>query len=123
MVASGVPSPRADHAIAITRLALDMRDYVAALPPAKGHKANFRIGINSGPMVGGVIGTHKFQYDIWGDVVNIGSRMESHGEPGRIHVTKATYELIKEEFKCESRGTIRVKGKREMKTYFVVGPR
>ena len=123
MVASGVPSPRSDHAIAITRLAMDMRDYVAGLPPAKGYKANFRIGINSGPMVGGVIGTHKFQYDIWGDAVNTGSRMESHGEPGRIHVTEATYELIKEEFQCETRGTIQVKGKQEMETYFVVGPR
>ena len=121
MVASGVPSRREDHAIAITRLALDMRDYIDALPPTRGHRANFRIGINSGPMVGGVIGTHKFQYDIWGDAVNTGSRMESHGIPGRIQVTQSTYDLIRDEFECEPRGAIPVKGKGDMETYFVVG--
>ena len=123
MVASGVPAKRSDHALAVTRLAIDMRDYIDALPPTKGHRANFRIGINSGPMVGGVIGTHKFQYDIWGDAVNTGSRMESHGIPGRIQVTHSTYELIRDEFECEPRGPIPVKGKGEMETYFVVGTR
>ena len=123
MVASGVPSKREDHAIAITHLALDMRDYIDGLPPTKGHRANFRIGINSGPMVGGVIGTHKFQYDIWGDAVNTGSRMESHGIPGHIQVTQNTYNLIRDEFECEPRGPIPVKGKGEMETYFVMGPK
>ncbi|MEM7563987.1 MAG: adenylate/guanylate cyclase domain-containing protein [Pseudomonadota bacterium] len=123
MVASGVPSRREDHAIAITRLALDMRDYIDNLAPTKGHRANFRIGINSGPMVGGVIGTHKFQYDIWGDAVNTASRMESHGIPGQIQVTQSTYNLIRQEFDCENRGPIPVKGKGEMETYFVIGPK
>ena len=123
MVASGVPEQRADHAIAITRLALDMRDYIRDLPPTRGHRADFRIGINSGPMVGGVIGTHKFQYDIWGDTVNTGSRMESHGIPGQIQVTQDTYDLIQDEFECESRGPIPVKGKGDMHTWFVIGPR
>jgi len=123
MVASGVPSEREDHAIAITRLAIDMRNYIDGLPSTKGHHANFRIGINSGPMVGGIIGTHKFQYDIWGDAVNTASRMESHGIPGQIQVTQRTYDLIRDEFECEARGPIPIKGKGEMETYFVIGPR
>jgi len=119
MVAAGVPFPRDDHAAAITRLALDMKAHFATLPPVSGHRVSFRIGISSGPVVGGVIGTHKFQYDIWGDTVNTAARMESHGVPGRIHISTATYELINKEFICESRGTIAVKGKGEMDTWFV----
>jgi guanylate cyclase len=119
MVASGVPFPRGDHAIALVRLALDMEAHFEALPPVRGHQVGFRIGISSGPVVGGVIGTHKFQYDIWGDTVNTAARMESYGIPGRIHVSSATYELIKDEFVCEPRGTIEVKGKGEMQTWFV----
>jgi class 3 adenylate cyclase len=120
MVAAGVPFPRDDHAAAITRLALDIQSYFEALPPVHGHTANFRIGINSGPLVGGVIGTHKFQYDLWGDAVNTAARMESHGVPGRIQITAATYALIKDQFSCEPRGPIEVKGKGEMETWFVV---
>jgi len=120
MVAAGVPNSRADHAAAITRLALEIRDYVAALPPVRGHEINVRIGINSGPIVGGVIGTHKFQYDVWGDVVNTAARMESHGVPGRIQITEATRELLGDEFVCEARGPIDVKGKGQIATWFVV---
>jgi class 3 adenylate cyclase len=123
MVAAGVPFPREDHAAAITRLALDIKSYFEALPPVHGHAANLRIGINSGPLVGGVIGTHKFQYDLWGDAVNTAARMESHGVPGRIQITAATHELIKDQFSCEPRGPIEVKGKGEMETWFVVGER
>ena len=119
MVAAGVPFPRDDHASAITLLALDMKAHFATLPPVSGHRVSFRIGISSGPVVGGVIGTHKFQYDIWGDTVNTAARMESHGVPGRIHISAATYELIKQEFTCDSRGMIDVKGKGEMETWFV----
>ena len=119
MVAAGVPFPKDDHAAAITRLALYMKDHFATLPPVSGNRVNFRIGISSGPVVGGVIGTHKFQYDIWGDTVNTAARMESHGVPGRIHISTPTYELIKQEFVCESRGMIDVKGKGEMETWFV----
>lgn len=122
MVAAGVPTPRSDHATAIAGLAVDMRDHVAGLAPIGGQSVAIRIGINSGPVVGGVIGTHKFQYDIWGDAVNTASRMESHGLPGHIQITAATHDLIKDEFVCESRGTIDVKGKGEMKTWFVEGP-
>jgi class 3 adenylate cyclase len=119
MVAAGVPYPRDDHAVALTRLALDMKAHFRTLAPVHGHHVDFRMGISSGPVVGGVIGTHKFQYDIWGDTVNTAARMESHGVPGRIHVSSATYELIKEEFVCEPRGPIDVKGKGTMDTWFV----
>ncbi len=122
MVAAGVPFPRDDHAAALTRLALDMKAHFTTLPPVSGHRVDFRIGISSGPVVGGVIGTHKFQYDIWGDTVNTAARMESHGVPGRIHISTTTYELINRDFTCESRGTIEVKGKGEMETWFVEQP-
>ncbi len=123
MVAAGVPFPRDDHAAALTRLALDIKVYFEALPPVHGHTADFRIGINSGPVVAGVIGTHKFQYDLWGDAVNTAARMESHGVPGRIQITAATHELIKDQFSCEPRGPIEVKGKEAMETWFVLGER
>ena len=119
MVAAGVPFRREDHAPAITRLALDIRDHIEAMPPVRGHKPSLRIGINSGALVGGVIGTHKFQYDLWGDAVNIAARMESQGVPGRIQITEATRALLGDEFSCEPRGTIEVKGKGEMNTWFV----
>jgi class 3 adenylate cyclase len=121
MVAAGVPFPRGDHAAAITRLALDIKASSDALPPVHGHTARFRIGINSGPLVGGVIGTHKFQYDLWGDTVNTAARMESHGVPGSIQISAATYELVKDESTFEPRGLIEVKGKGEMETWFVLG--
>jgi adenylate cyclase len=122
MVAAGVPFPRDDHAAALTHLALDMKAHFATLPSVGGHRVSFRMGISSGPVVGGVIGTHKFQYDIWGDTVNTAARMESHGVPGRIQISPVTYEIIREQFICESRGPIDVKGKGEMETWFVGRP-
>ena len=123
MVASGVPRPRPDHAQALARMALDMRDYVQTNPTCVSRQLNFRIGMNSGPVVAGVIGRKKFIYDLWGDAVNTASRMESHGTPGSIQITRETYELIKGEFVCEPRGTIQVKGKGEMQTWYLVGER
>jgi adenylate cyclase len=122
MVAAGVPFPRDDHAGALARLALDMKAHFATLPPVSGRRVSFRIGISSGPVVGGVIGTHKFQYDIWGDTVNTAARMESQGVPGRIQISAATHELISDGFICESRGAIEIKGKGEMETWFVERP-
>ena len=119
MVAAGVPRARPDHAHAIAEMALRIRDHTATTRFG-GHDITMRIGINSGPLVAGVVGTHKFSYDLWGDVVNVASRMESGGVPGSIQVTEATYELIRDEFVCEPRGVISVKGKGDMTTYLLV---
>jgi guanylate cyclase len=121
MVASGVPRRRGDHAQAISRLALAMADYVHSLPSQNDSPINFRIGINSGPVLAGVIGRHKFQYDLWGNVVNTASRMESQGIPGKIQIADPTYDLIKGEFDCSRRGLIEVKGVGEMNTWFLLG--
>jgi guanylate cyclase len=122
MVAAGVPTARPDHAHAISDLALRFRDHVAA-NRFDGQEIDLRIGINSGPIVAGVVGTYKFAYDLWGDVVNTASRMESGGVPGAIQITDATFELISDAFVCEPRGVISVKGKGDMNTYFLVGRR
>ena len=120
MAASGVPRRRTDHAQALVCMALDMRDFIAAHTFANGQRVNFRIGINSGPVIGGVIGRRKFVYDVWGDAVNVASRMESHGIGGAVQITKSTYELIKNEFVCEPRGTVDVKGKGKMEVWLVL---
>jgi adenylate cyclase len=87
MVAACLPSPRADHAQVLARLALEMNAYLASLPPVDGGRLAFRIGINTGPVIAGVIGRRKFAYDVWGDAVNTASRMESQGIPGKIQIT------------------------------------
>lgn len=119
MVASGVPRGRPDHAQVLVRMALDMRDYISTHTFHNGHRVSFRIGINSGSMIAGVIGRRKFVYDVWGDAVNVASRMESHGLGGAVQITQNTYELIKDEFVCEPRGTVSVKGKGEMEVWLV----
>jgi class 3 adenylate cyclase len=88
-----------------------------------GRNIRLRIGINSGPVVAGIVGTHKFAYDLWGDAVNTASRMESEGIAGSIQVTPATYELIRDQFVCEPRGAIIVKGKGEMQTHLLLSRR
>jgi guanylate cyclase len=120
MVAAGVPTERADHARALALMALDMLE---AMRSDEGVGLELRVGINSGPVVAGVIGRKRFLYDLWGDAVNTASRMESHGTPGRIQITRATYELLADEFDCESRGTIAVKGKGEVEAWYLIGPR
>jgi guanylate cyclase len=121
LVAGGVPTPRADHAQAIAAMALDMNEYVRKLAQQNGHIVSFRTGINSGPLVAGVIGCTKFHYDIWGDTVNTASRMESQGMPGKIQISQATYELIKDQYDCTYRGVVQVKGKGPMETWFLEG--
>ena len=120
MVAAGVPTARADHARALALMALDMLD---AMRSDNGVGLELRVGINSGPVVAGVIGRKRFLYDLWGDAVNTASRMESHGTPGRIQITRATYELLADEFDCESRGTIAVKGKGAVEAWYLIRPR
>jgi len=119
MVAAGIPDARSDHAHAIAELALRIRDHTET-NQFDGHDIKMRIGINSGPLVAGVVGTHKFSYDLWGDVVNVASRMETEGIPGSIQVTETTYELIRDAFVCEPRGVVSVKGKGDMSTFLLL---
>jgi adenylate cyclase len=118
MAAAGVPRARQDHAHAIAALALRIRDH-EAVNPVDGGRLMFRVGVNSGPVTAGVIGTRTFSYDLWGDTVNTASRMESSGVPGAIQITGATYELIRDAFACESRGPVQVKGKATMETFLL----
>lgn len=121
-VAGGLPLVRNDHAEVIAEMALDMQDAIASFHWPNGEPLALRIGINTGgPVVAAVIGTKKFAYDVWGDAVNIASRMESQGIAGRIHVTAATYERLKDKYKFGQRGAIAVKGKGEMTTYWLLG--
>ncbi|HWL49491.1 MAG TPA: adenylate/guanylate cyclase domain-containing protein [Acidimicrobiia bacterium] len=123
MLAAGVPVPRPDHARVIALVALDMVGSTAPGGPCGDLELELRIGINSGPVVAGVIGRRKFLYDLWGDAVNTASRMESGGTPGRVQVAQPTYELLKDEFELVPRGTIAVKGKGEMETWYLMGAR
>jgi guanylate cyclase len=120
MVAAGVPRPRPDHAQALANMALDMREFVGTNEACVRRRLSFRIGINSGPVVAGVIGRKKFIYDLWGDAVNTASRMESHGVAGRIQISAATYALLHDDFVCEPRGAVAVKGKGEMQTWYLL---
>ena len=119
MVVGGLPTPRADHVEAIANMALDMQTEIARFNAKTGNTFSIRIGINTGPVVAGVIGLKKFIYDLWGDTVNTASRMESHGIPGCIQVSQATYERLRDNYLFEERGVIQVKGKGEMMTYLL----
>jgi class 3 adenylate cyclase len=121
MVVGGLPTPRPDHAEAVADMALDMRAALAGHTRDTGSLLSVRIGINSGPVVAGVIGTKKFIYDLWGDTVNIASRMEALGASGSIQVTAATYARLRDRYIFERRGTVQVKGRGEMVTYQLTG--
>lgn len=123
MVVAGAPRERPDHAQILARLALEMKQCQCKSEAPDGNKLRFRIGINSGPVVAGIIGQSKFHYDVWSDAVNIAARMESHGIPGEIQIARPTYELIRNEFICRPRGAIVVKGKDKMETWFLDGIR
>jgi len=121
MVAAGVPTPRPDHATVLAQLALDMLDYIKEGDLLGGrYPIEIRIGLNSGSLLGGVIGRKKYFYALWGDTVNTASRMESQGSSGKIQITRATYELVKNEFDCEYIGVIPVKGKGNMDVWHLM---
>uniref|UniRef100_UPI0030DA7F12 PAS domain S-box protein n=1 Tax=Oculatella sp. LEGE 06141 TaxID=1828648 RepID=UPI0030DA7F12 len=121
MVVGGVPTPREDHLEAIAEMALDMQQAISCFQREGGKPFTLRIGINTGPVVAGVIGVKKFIYDLWGDTVNVASRMEVQGISGGIQVTDATYSRLKDKYEFEPRGAIFVKGRGEMTTYWLKG--
>jgi adenylate cyclase len=119
MVAGGLPEPRADHAAATASMALRMIDIVKSTGKTLGETLQIRIGIHTGAAIAGVIGRHRFIYDVWGDTVNTASRMESYGVPNRVHLSAATYHRIKDAYLCESRSPLEIKGKGSMQTYLL----
>jgi class 3 adenylate cyclase len=121
MVAGGLPVPRPDHAEAVAEMALAVREEAGRHRDPAGRPLQVRIGIDSGPVVAGVIGTAKFSYDLWGDTVNTASRMESIGVPGCIQVTERAYRRLRDRYRFERRGPVQVKGKGELVTWFLVG--
>jgi adenylate cyclase len=121
MVVAGLPEPRPDHAEAMAEMALDMVDVIRQLREPLGFDLAIRVGIDSGAVIAGVIGRHKFIYDLWGDTVNTASRMESHGLPGQVQVSEATYRRLSGRYEFEDRGEIDVKGKGRRRAYLLVG--
>ena len=122
MVVGGLPTPRTDHAEAILAMAVEMLQVTKTFQRGDGNAFQLRIGINTGPVVAGVIGIKKFSYDLWGDAVNIASRMESHGVVDRIHISATTYAHLKDRHQFEDRGCIHIKGRGEMHTYLYQEP-
>ncbi|MEQ9353798.1 adenylate/guanylate cyclase domain-containing protein [Coleofasciculus chthonoplastes] len=120
MVVGGLPTPQSNHVDAIAQMALDMQQSLTQINTSTGKNFRLRIGINTGVVIAGVIGTTKFSYDIWGDAVNIASRMESRGQPDKIQVTETTYQRLRDKYELVERGFIRVKGKGKMKTYWLI---
>ncbi len=119
MAVAGVPESSETNPFDAVELAIDMRDYINKRLEDKNNLAlEIRIGVHSGPVTAGVIGSSKMIYDIWGDSVNIASRMESNGAPGRVNISESTYKLLKNRYKCESRGAVEIKGKGSMAMYF-----
>jgi len=120
MAVGGLPTPSANHAQAAADLALAMQREAARLGAIHDQPLRMRIGLHTGPVVAGVIGAKKFAYDLWGDTVNLASRMESHAQPGAILVTAATYECLRDQYLFQPSRMIRVKGKGEVLSYRLV---
>jgi class 3 adenylate cyclase/CheY-like chemotaxis protein len=123
MAVAGLPTPRADHAVVATRLALDMLAALQRFNQERQTALEMRIGLNTGPVIAGIIGRRKFAYDLWGDTVNTASRMESHGEPGTVQVSQATAEKLRDHFELKPRGDVVIKGKGRLPTWLVLGPK
>jgi adenylate cyclase len=123
MAVGGLPRASLYHADAVADMALDMQAAIAAFGARQGQRFQLRIGISTGPAVAGVIGKKKYIYDLWGDTVNIASRMESLGQAGRIQVSASSYERLRKRYTFEERGVVYVKGKGQMETYFLTGKR
>ncbi|NEP00684.1 MAG: adenylate/guanylate cyclase domain-containing protein, partial [Symploca sp. SIO2E9] len=123
MAVAGLPKPQDNHAQAIAEMALDMQKAITQFNADNSAGFKLRIGINTGPVVAGVIGIQKFSYDLWGDTVNTASRMESQGLPGCIQVSAKTYKLLQEHYNFEERGCLEIKGKGKMLTYLLLGKR
>jgi len=119
MAVCGLPKPCLDHTAQMARMALQMMDVTSEYSKKRGIPLQLRIGINSGPVVAGVIGATKFIYDLWGDTVNLASRMESTGVPGAVQVTRAVYEQLQGRFEFRFRGVVQVKGKGEIETWLL----
>jgi class 3 adenylate cyclase len=119
MVAGGLPEEQPDHALAVADMALGMIQAVNKIGAGFGEDLKIRIGIHSGDVVAGIIGQHRFIYDVWGDTVNTASRLESSGLPDLVQISEATYQRVKGTFRCELRGPIEIKGKGTMVTYFL----
>jgi len=120
-VAGGLPVPKADHCTAIANMALDMQQAIAKFQSPDGSALQLRIGISTGPVVAGVIGKQKIAYDLWGNTVNLASRMESQGAPGKIQVCAATYERLRTHYELQQRGVISIKGLGDQMTYWLKG--
>jgi class 3 adenylate cyclase len=120
MAVAGIPNPSEDHATRVAELALGIVEETRKYGEERGMEVSIRVGLNSGPVVAGVIGSSKFIYDLWGDTVNVASRMESHGEAGRVQVTRPVFEALNGKYRFEPRGTIQVKGKGEIETWLML---
>jgi adenylate cyclase len=120
LIVGGVPIHQADHAEAIANMAIAMQQAIKQFRTPQGEPLSLCIGINTGAVVAGVIGTKKFSYDLWGDTVNVASRMQSHTPADSVQVTEATYQQLRDQYLFEERGLIPVKGKGMMKTYLLI---
>ena len=121
MAATGVPHPSPSHATDLANMALDMMESITSINAAGNVNVQFRIGLNTGPVIAGVVGQRKFHYDIWGDAVNTASRMESQGVPGKIQITRGMKELLEKDFVCVARGTVDIKGTGDTDCWFLEG--